>query len=272
MTIYDLNEMLGVKKEVSKNEVVTANLMMMGLIWKDIKKGLYVDLAMQTGISEKRLQNLRNGIDTDGSGTVLDKKTYQRLEDLFGISEENLRNGNELWCREGSEKRLIQYRRLSCLYNKGKRNWSDADYLDGLFDGEEYQNLVAGIKERDARKKSGLGKLDAGKMELYFQNRLKVIRKQLIEELTEDYGHTANMDRDNAREYKRVLYYFKFGKGNCPMQLWIEEETERLNGWDYEVLREVGADQLKKYLAAIQRQSKLVQAVLLLPDKMKKSK
>lgn len=275
MTIYELNNKLELskgraKKEVSKNEVVIVNMMMLGLICKHILKESYDNLAIDLQMSRKRLQSLRNGMDTSGSSTVLDKETCSRIGKKFRISASDLQNGNEIWCREGSEKLMIQYRRLLCLYHQSLKNWSITDYLDGLFVGEEYDLLLKGSKSIQARKKADKRKADADEAEQAFLRKLKEIETTLIEQLREDFEHIAGMDREGEREYNRVLNYFKFGDGKSSMQQWVREETVRMSKWDYEALKEVDGELLRTYLAELRRQQTFVQALLFLPDKRKK--
>lgn len=275
MTIYELNDKLELsngraRKEVSKNEVVIVNMMMLGLICKHILKESYDNLAIDLQMSRKRLQSLRNGMDTSGSSTVLDKETCSRIGKKFRISASDLQNGNEIWCREGSEKLMIQYRRLLCLYHQSLKNWSITDYLDGLFVGEEYDLLLKGSKSIQARKKADKRKADADEAEQAFLRKLKEIETTLIEQLREDFEHIAGMDREGEREYNRVLNYFKFGDGKSSMQQWVREETVRMSKWDYEALKEVDGELLRTYLAELRRQQTFVQALLFLPDKRKK--
>ena len=159
MTIYELNDKLELsngraRKEVSKNEVIIVNMMMLGLICKYIQKENYSKLARDLQMSEKRLQSLRNGVDTSGSSTVLDKETFNRIGKKFRIAVSDLQNGNEIWCRDGSEKLMIQYRRLLCLYQLSKSTWISEDYLSGLFVGKEYDLLLKGSKSIQASKQA----------------------------------------------------------------------------------------------------------------------
>ena len=223
MTIYELNDKLELsngraRKEVSKNEVIIVNMMMLGLICKYIQKENYSKLARDLQMSEKRLQSLRNGVDTSGSSTVLDKETFNRIGKKFRIAVSDLQNGNEIWCRDGSEKLMIQYRRLLCLYQLSKSTWISEDYLSGLFVGKEYDLLLKGSKSIQARKRANKRKADADEAERAFLKKLKEIEGTLIEQLREDYEHTAGMDREGEREYNRVLNYFKFGDGKSSMQ------------------------------------------------------
>ena len=165
---------------------------------------------------------------------------------------------------------MIQYRRLLCLYHQSLKNWSITDYLDGLFVGEEYDLLLKGSKSIQARKKADKRKADADEAERAFLKKLKEIEGTLIEQLREDYEHTAGMDREGEREYNRVLNYFKFGDGKSSMQQWVREETVRMSKWDYEALKEVDGEPLRNYLTELRRQQTFVQALLLLPDKRKK--
>lgn len=275
MTIYELNDKLELsngraRKEVSKNEVVIVNMMMLGLICKYIQKENYSKLARDLQMSEKRLQSLRNGVDTSGSSTVLDKETFNRIGKKFRIAVSDLQNGNEIWCRDGSEKLTIQYRRLLCLYQLSKSTWISEDYLSGLFVGKEYDLLLKGSKSIQARKRANKRKADADEAERAFLKKLKEIEGTLIEQLREDYEHTAGMDREGEREYNRVLNYFKFGDGKSSMQQWVREETVRMSKWDYEALKEVDGEPLRNYLTELRRQQTFVQALLLLPDKRKK--
>lgn len=275
MTIYELNDKLELsngraRKEVSKNEVVIVNMMMLGLICKYIQKENYSKLARDLQMSEKRLQSLRNGVDTSGSSTVLDKETFNRIGKKFRIAVSDLQNGNEIWCRDGSEKFMIQYRRLLCLYQLSKSTWISEDYLSGLFVGKEYDLLLKGSKSIQARKRANKRKADADEAERAFLKKLKEIEGTLIEQLREDYEHTAGMDREGEREYNRVLNYFKFGDGKSSMQQWVREETVRMSKWDYEALKEVDGEPLRNYLTELRRQQTFVQALLLLPDKRKK--
>ena len=275
MTIYELNDKLELsngraRKEVSKNEVIIVNMMMLGLICKYIQKENYSKLARDLQMSEKRLQSLRNGVDTSGSSTVLDKETFNRIGKKFRIAVSDLQNGNEIWCRDGSEKLMIQYRRLLCLYQLSKSTWISEDYLSGLFVGKEYDLLLKGSKSIQARKRANKRKADADEAERAFLKKLKEIEGTLIEQLREDYEHTAGMDREGEREYNRVLNYFKFGDGKSSMQQWVREETVRMSKWDYEALKEVDGDPLRNYLTELRRQQTFVQALLLLPDKRKK--
>lgn len=275
MTIYELNDKLELsngraRKEVSKNEVIIVNMMMLGLICKYIQKENYSKLARDLQMSEKRLQSLRNGVDTSGSSTVLDKETFNRIGKKFRIAVSDLQNGNEIWCRDGSEKLTIQYRRLLCLYQLSKSTWISEDYLSGLFVGKEYDLLLKGSKSIQARKRANKRKADADEAERAFLKKLKEIEKTLIEQLREDYEHTAGMDREGEREYNRVLNYFKFGDGKSSMQQWVREETVRMSKWDYEALKEVDGEPLRNYLTELRRQQTFVQALLLLPDKRKK--
>ena len=275
MTIYELNDKLELsngraRKEVSKNEVIIVNMMMLGLICKYIQKENYSKLARDLQMSEKRLQSLRNGVDTSGSSTVLDKETFNRIGKKFRIAVSDLQNGNEIWCRDGSEKLTIQYRRLLCLYQLSKSTWISEDYLSGLFVGKEYDLLLKGSKSIQARKRANKRKADADEAERAFLKKLKEIEGTLIEQLREDYEHTAGMDREGEREYNRVLNYFKFGDGKSSMQQWVREETVRMSKWDYEALKEVDGEPLRNYLTELRRQQTFVQALLLLPDKRKK--
>lgn len=275
MTIYELNDKLELsngraRKEVSKNEVIIVNMMMLGLICKYIQKENYSKLARDLQMSEKRLQSLRNGVDTSGSSTVLDKETFNRIGKKFRIAVSDLQNGNEIWCRDGSEKLTIQYRRLLCLYQLSKSTWISEDYLSGLFVGKEYDLLLKGSKSIQARKRENKRKADADEAERAFLKKLKEIEGTLIEQLREDYEHTAGMDREGEREYNRVLNYFKFGDGKSSMQQWVREETVRMSKWDYEALKEVDGEPLRNYLTELRRQQTFVQALLLLPDKRKK--
>ena len=117
-------------------------MMMLGLICKYIQKENYSKLARYLQMSEERLQSLRNGVDTSGSSTVLDKETFNRIGKKLCIAVSDLQNGNEIWCRDGSEKLTIQYRRLLCLYQLSKSTWISEDYLSGLFVGKEYDFSV----------------------------------------------------------------------------------------------------------------------------------
>ena len=275
MTIYELNDKLELsngraRKEVSKNEVIIVNMMMLGLICKYIQKENYSKLARDLQMSEKRLQSLRNGVDTSGSSTVLDKETFNRIGKKFRIAVSDLQNGNEIWCRDGSEKLTIQYRRLLCLYQLSKSTWISEDYLSGLFVGKEYDLLLKGSKSIQARNRANKRKADADEAERAFLKKLKEIEGTLIEQLREDYEHTAGMDREGEREYNRVLNYFKFGDGKSSMQQWVREETVRMSKWDYEALKEVDGEPLRNYLTELRRQQTFVQALLLLPDKRKK--
>lgn len=275
MTIYELNDKLELsngraRKEVSKNEVIIVNMMMLGLICKYIQKENYSKLARDLQMSEKRLQSLRNGVDTSGSSTVLDKETFNRIGKKFRIAVSDLQNGNDIWCRDGSEKLTIQYRRLLCLYQLSKSTWISEDYLSGLFVGKEYDLLLKGSKSIQARKRANKRKADADEAERAFLKKLKEIEGTLIEQLREDYEHTAGMDREGEREYNRVLNYFKFGDGKSSMQQWVREETVRMSKWDYEALKEVDGEPLRNYLTELRRQQTFVQALLLLPDKRKK--
>ena len=258
MTIYELNDKLELsngraRKEVSKNEVVIVNMMMLGLICKYIQKENYSKLARDLQMSEKRLQSLRNGVDTSGSSTVLDKETFNRIGKKFRIAVSDLQNGNEIWCRDGSEKLMIQYRRLLCLYQLSKSTWISEDYLSGLFVGKEYDLLLKGSKSIQARKRANKRKADADEAERAFLKKLKEIEGTLIEQLREDYEHTAGMDREGEREYNRVLNYFKFGDGKSSMQQWVREETVRMSKWDYEALKEVDGEPLRNYLTELRR-------------------
>ena len=110
MTIYELNDKLELsngraRKEVSKNEVVIVNMMMLGLICKYIQKENYSKLARDLQMSEKRLQSLRNGVDTSGSSTVLDKETFNRIGKSFVLQSQTCRT--EMRYGAGTDQRSL---------------------------------------------------------------------------------------------------------------------------------------------------------------------
>lgn len=280
-------EIQHVKCAVTKDEIITINIMIMVLTWTQCGKRSIEDMANYVGITSKRtLMDLSSGTLNNETRSHINNKIAEKMGKRLGIPAEVFRGekGVLFESRQIKEKEtvLVLYRRLKYLIKhtgvtrKAQAQMKNEDINIEKKDTLRIKLLDKGLLDGlDSGWYSEWGSLEEIKAELkekYLERNeknlpksvtaLRLMEKMILGEIEREFNVSPS-DEPVKGPYRKMIKDFRYGSPEIASAKKIEIVTSAMNHWTFDALRELGDEELlKKYQLALQEQLAYVGVVL----------